>query len=186
MAVLDRLENRLTPEEEASIVSTTRELLGDTADAVRRAEAAADVPPAESPAPARVTPLRVLGFPVGNSADELALEILAKAVDDLPVTIEITPRLLSSELAAWTSSHGITVVCVADLPPHVPSRARYLVKKLRAFSPDIRITVGRWATSEMADESNELLTAAGANHVASTIEQSRAYLRELATPAAGA
>jgi len=180
LAELDRLEGRLNDADEASVIATTRELLADAADMVKRAETpdgAQRVEPVTDQPPA--TPLRVLGYPVSGAADELALELLSRAVDDLPIALEITPRLLVSEIPSWIEAHQINAVCFADLPPHSPSRARYLVKKLRGRAPDLRIMVGRWASVTMADESAEGLMAAGANHVGTTVEQSRGYLREL-------
>ena len=71
------------------------------------------------------------------------------------------------------------MVCFADLPPSPPSKTRYLVKRLRAALPEVRILVGRWAPPALADESTQVLREAGANHVASTLVETRAYLAGL-------
>jgi hypothetical protein len=68
------------------------------------------------------------------------------------------------------------VVCLADLPPSPSSKTRYLVKRLRAAFPELRILVGRWAPPALADESTQALRDAGANHVSSTLAQTREYL----------
>jgi hypothetical protein len=39
----------------------------------------------------------------------------------------------------------------ADLPPSSPSKARYLVKRLRAAVPGANIIVGRWAPPSLGD-----------------------------------
>ena len=57
---------------------------------------------------------------------------------------------------------GVSVVCLADLPPSPPSKTRYLVKRLHAALPDVRILVGRWGPPALADENTQALREAGA------------------------
>jgi hypothetical protein len=70
----------------------------------------------------------------------------------------------------------VSVVCFADLPPSPPSKTRYLVKRLHAAMPDVRIVVGRWAPAALSDESTQGLRDAGAHLVASTLAETRSYL----------
>ncbi len=119
----------------------------------------------------------MLGYATSGVADEIALAMLAHLLDDLPISVEITStRLQASELLALVHERGFTVVCLADLPPSAPSKARYLVKRLRAALPDVRILVGRWGPPELADESTQVLRDTGANLVASTLLETRTYL----------
>ena len=116
--------------------------------------------------------------------------MLAQVVDDLPITVEITStRMQASELVSLVHERGLSVVCIADLPPSLPSKTRYLVKRLRAALPDVRILVGRWAPPALADDSTQLLRETGANLVASTLLETRTYLAGLVEipriPAAG-
>ena len=67
-------------------------------------------------------------------------------------------------------------MCLADLPPSPPSKTRYLVKRLRAALPEVRILIGRWAPPALADESTQVLRDAGATLVASTLLETRTYL----------
>jgi predicted PurR-regulated permease PerM len=172
----DRLEGRLSQEEELVVVEATRELLSDAADSIRRlhpeeragADAALAVPR---------EPLRVLGYASNGVGDELALAMLAHLLDDLPISVEVTAtRMQASELVSLVQSRGVSVVCLADLPPSPTSKTRYLVKRLRAAFPELRILVGRWAPPPLADESTQALREAGATHVASTLAQTREYL----------
>jgi predicted PurR-regulated permease PerM len=177
----DRLEEHLSPDEEAAVIETTSEMiemLGETAP-----------PPAtaavESPR------LRIFGYPIGGAPDELALRMLGQLLGGLPVTLDVAgPRLLASELVAHVRAKNYPVVCIADLPPSAPSKTRYLVKKLRGAFPDVRIIVGRWAAPELQDETPQALVDAGATYVASTLADTRKYLAEaaqvtaLAAPAA--
>jgi predicted PurR-regulated permease PerM len=177
----DRLEQRLSPDEETAVIDATRELLWDAAESIRRLHP--EPPPAPSddpPRPGPREPLRVLGYATNGVADELALAMLAHLLDDLPVGVEITKtRLQASELLSFVEKQGFSVVCLADLPPSPPSKTRYLVKRLRAALPEVRILVGRWGPPALADESTQVLRDAGANLVASTLLESRTYLAGL-------
>ncbi len=178
----DRLERRLSPDEEAAIVDATRELIVDAAESVRRLKGAETIaaPPAGSEDPAILgprEPLDVFGYAVNGVNDEVALSMLAHLVDDLPICMEILgTRMQAQELIALVRDRKFSVVCFADLPPSPSSKTRYLVKKLRAALPDVRIAVGRWAPPPLADESAQALRDAGANHVASLLVESRDYL----------
>jgi predicted PurR-regulated permease PerM len=176
----DRLEGRLLPDEETAVIDATRELLWDAAESIRRLQpealASPDVPPLPDPS----EPLRVLGYATNGAADELALTMLAHLLDDLSIGVEISSaRLQASELVSLVQARGCSVVCIADLPPSPPSKTRYLVKRLRAALPDVRILVGRWGPPALMDESTQALRDAGADLVASTLVESRTYLSGL-------
>ncbi len=169
----DRLEQRLSPDEETAVIEATRELLWDAAELIRRLRPEPEEGP---PVPAR-PPLRVLGYAANGAADELALAMLAHLVGDLPLSVEVTgARMQASELVALVRDRGFTVVCIADLPPSPSSKTRYLVKRLHAALPDLRIVVGRWAPPALADDTTLALREAGATLVASTLTDTRAYL----------
>ncbi|HVH58467.1 MAG TPA: AI-2E family transporter [Vicinamibacterales bacterium] len=172
----DRLEQRLSLDEETAVIDATRELLSDAAESIGRLQPAP--PPAVDLAlPEPRKPLRVLGYSSNGSADELALQMLAHLLDDLPIAMEITKeRMLASELVSLVQTRGISIICLADLPPSPPSKTRYLVKRLHAALPEVRILVGRWAPPALADDSTHLLRDAGATLVASTLAETRAYL----------
>ena len=126
------------PHEEAAVTDTTRELLtllSESLSAPVNREAA----------------LRVLGYAVNGNPDELALRMLDQLVDDLPITLDITREpQMSSDLVALVRAKQYGAVALADLPPSAPTKSRYLVKKLRAAFPDLRIIVGRWANADLA------------------------------------
>lgn len=176
----DRLEQRLSPDEEKAVLDATRELLSDAAESIRRLPPDPPAPPADPPLPGPREPLRVLGYATNGAADELALAMLAHLLDDLPIRVEITStRLQASELVSLVQQQRFSVVCLADLPPSPSSKTRYLVKRLRAALPDVRILVGRWAPPALADESTQVLRETGANLVASTLLETRTYLSGL-------
>ena len=173
----DRLEQRLSPDEETAVIDATRELLADAAESIRRLQPESPAPPEDAPPPGPRGPLRVLGYAINGVADEVALAMLAQLLDDLPIDLEITgTRLQASELLSLVQAHGFSVVCLSDLPPSAPSKTRYFVKRLHAAFPDLRILVGRWGPPELADESTQVLRDTGANLVASTLLETRTYL----------
>jgi predicted PurR-regulated permease PerM len=175
----DRLEERLSPDEETAVLDATRELLSDTAESIRRLDPEPPAPTDDSP-PGPREPLRVLGYATNGAADELALAMLAHLLDDLPIRVEIvSTRLQAAELLSLVQQRGCSIVCLADLPPSPPSKTRYLVKRLRAALPDLRILVGRWAPPALADENTQLLRETGANLVVSTLSETRTYLSGL-------
>ena len=165
----DRIEGLLSSDEETAVIETTREVLD-----VLATDTAVPVTPATGI-------VRVFGYPGNGPGDELALRMLAQFMADLPVAIDVTTtKVLASELLEYVRSHDYSVVCIADLPPSPSTRTRYLVKKLRAALPDIRITVGRWGHETLADESLQGLVDAGASHVAVSLLETRKYLAEAA------
>ena len=181
-AELDRLEQRLSAEEETAIIDATRELLADVAASTRAVSpAAADGGGQAGPEPRR--PLRVLGYAANGAGDELALAMLGHLVEDLPIAVEVhTARLHAADLVALVQAEGVSVVCIADLPPSPPSKTRYLVQRLHAALPEVRIAIGRWAPAALADESTQVLRTAGASQVAATLAETRTYLEGLCEP----
>ena len=179
----DRLEGRLSQVEESTVSDSTRELIADAAEWI--SELALELPEAETAAavpelPGRRQPLRVLGYAANGTPDALALGMLAHLVEDLPIEVEIHPtRLLTNSLVSLLQDQKISVLCIADLPPSPPSKTRYVVKRLRAALPDLRIVVGRWAPSALADDRSDDLMADGATHVAAKLLDSRDYLAGL-------
>ena len=115
----DRLEHRLSPEEEAAVIDATRELVADAAETIRRY--AKTEPPVIATDPSLLgprEPLRVLGYAVNGVADEVALAMLEHLLDDLPIAMEITgARMQAVELVSLVRDRKFSVVCFADLPP---------------------------------------------------------------------
>lgn len=183
----DRLEHRLSPEEETEVLDASRELLIDAGDRIRdrQAELSDAGPDADADVDAEAAPVpvppdergRVFGYASNGAADELALGMLAQVVEDLPLTVEITSaRLSAGEMIAHVRARRISVVCFSDLPPSTSSKTRYYVKRLHGAMPDVRILVGRWAIGPVADDQAQALRDAGAQLVASTLVEARTYL----------
>ena len=179
----DRLEGRLSPEEEETIIDATRELLADARELARRRAENAPVQADDVPEVVAGENLKVLGYAVNGGADEVALSMLALSVEDLPVAIEITAdRMQASELVSLARDRKVSVIYFADLPPSPSSKTRYLLKRLHVALPDVHLAVGRWSPPALADETSQPLLDAGADHVASKLADSRKYLIGLMEP----
>jgi predicted PurR-regulated permease PerM len=173
----DRLEGRVSAEDESAVLAATRELV---ADAFASSQAALSGEGSES-GPASGPALSGLAYPANGAADEIALGVLKQLLAGTGVCLEIaSPQLMSSDILTLMREKGYPFLCIADLPPSVPSKTRYLVKKLGLSLPGVPILVGRWAPPSLEDESHAALTEAGASHVASTLLETRERLRELA------
>jgi hypothetical protein len=173
----DRLEGRVTAEEETAVIDATRELVADVLASSALAAAGSAPEPAEGTRPR----LAGLAYPANGAADELALHMLDQLLADTGVSLDIvSSRLMSSEVLALMRTERYRFLCIADLPPSTPSKTRYLVKKLGLSLPGVPILVGRWAPPGLADESHAALLEAGASHVASTLMETRERLMELA------
>jgi predicted PurR-regulated permease PerM len=180
----DRLENRLTAEEESAVVDATRELMSDAAVASRAARLArtngAVTTTAEHAAPG-VERVTVLALPANATSDELALHMFNQLLEDTAVVLDVVSgHMLASEIIAKVQEHGYKAVCIADLPPSPPSKTRYLIKKLRYALPELKIVVGRWAPPALADEHSRALLEAGADFVGSTLMETRDQLCQIA------
>ena len=103
----DRLEERLSLEEETAVIDATRELLSDAAESIRRLNPEPPGAPDHPPLPGPREPLRVLGYAANGVADELALAMLAHLLDDLPIAVEITrTRMQASEVVSLVQERG--------------------------------------------------------------------------------
>ena len=102
----DRLEERLSADEETAVLEATRELLADAAASIRAQQAAIASPPDAPPYAAPREPLRVLGYPANGVADELALAMLAGVLDDLPIVVEI------ANAAYWPRNSSVSCASV--------------------------------------------------------------------------
>jgi len=99
---------------------------------------------------------------------------------DGPIALETLPSpALFADGVRTLRERGYRIVCIADLPPSGPAKSRHLVKRLRAAVPELTILVGRWAPPPFEDESHAILQEAGADHVATTLIETREQLAGL-------
>jgi predicted PurR-regulated permease PerM len=187
----DRIERRLSAEEEQGVIEATRDLMSDPAVLATRAHAKAEpaLVEAETIPSLRAAgrELTVLGWAGSDRSDRMALSMLGQMLEPFAISLDVlSEHALASELIARVNELECPIVCVASLPPRSSSPARYLVKRLRAACPNLTIVVGRWAPEALADEHARVFTEAGANHVSSSLIATRDQLRQLAAQRASA
>jgi len=166
----DRVEGRISLAEEMDVIALTSKLLADLAEDVAAAPSAA-----EQAVPPRAT---ILGCPLVGDGDAVALQMLARILPD-SIALQIAASgMMSSDIIALVRREGYRIICIADLPPSPPTKSRYLVKRLRAALPEVKVIVGRWSPTTLGDESDEALRSAGATVVTSTLLETRRTLLE--------
>jgi hypothetical protein len=124
----------------------------------------------------------VLGCPVRDKADEVALVMLRELLDRARFDVELmSPEVLASEVVALVETTRPALICLSVLAPSGLAPARYLCKRLRARAPEVKIVVGRWgARSGVGEESWDVLLSAGADHVSGTLVDTRDHAAQVA------
>jgi predicted PurR-regulated permease PerM len=116
------------------------------------------------------TRVRIVGCPVRDEADVLALEMVRHLLDPARYRMEVSrPGILVTEVLAWVDLHRPALVCIGAVAPGGLSQARHLCKRLRSQFPGLKIVVGRWGLHDEMDADREHLLAAGADHVETTV-----------------
>jgi predicted PurR-regulated permease PerM len=164
------------------ILRTTREVVSDlsTFESLLARPVTAAEPNGEHSDGAKVPPVRVCAFPATDEVDELALTIFDQLLRPPNCEIEIaSPKVLTSEAMALVEKGEAAVVLIAAVPPGGLAQIRYLCKRLRAHFPELKILVGRWGFKDNLERTRERLQAAGADHVATTLIESRNQLLPL-------
>lgn len=168
-ARIDRAAGRLDEDDERAVVAGVRDIAEDVLGP--------DRPRSPGPAPA---PVRVFACPARDEVDAVGLEVFRQLVNPTLCDVDILPAgLLTAEVVARLARERSPIVVVAALAPGGLAQARYLVKRLRAVSPDVTILVGRWGAGEDIDVQRAALSAAGADQVAMTPTETRDQLLAL-------
>ncbi len=124
----------------------------------------------------------VIGFPVRDTLDEVALHILRVLLQSERIEIDVlSADLLLGERVAAVEAKLPAAVCMASLPPGDLTALRHSCKRLRVSHPNVvQIVVGRLGLREAPARSTELLHTAGANQVHATLAELRDAVRQIA------
>jgi hypothetical protein len=162
----DRAHERLSDEQLAFVVSASREIVDElVAHAVPAAPAARG---------------RILACPEQDEVDAAALHMLEHALAVAGVGVDaVSAEALAAEVVATVEEARPACLCIAAIPPGGLAHTRYLLKRLRARLPDVRVVVGRWGLASEPGEDTAPLLAAGATRVSVTLAATRDQVLEL-------
>ncbi|VTT97797.1 abc transporter permease : Uncharacterized protein OS=Nitrosomonas sp. AL212 GN=NAL212_2698 PE=4 SV=1: UPF0118 [Gemmataceae bacterium] len=171
MARRDAAEGDLDDASLGAIVRGVREVGGEVADlrpvVARTGEA---------------TRVRVLVVPARDEADHVAADLLAGALDPAVWDVRVPgDEMLASELVGQVESFQPAVVVLVSLPPGGVSHTRYLVNRLRARHPEVKLVVARLGQMDDAPTGPEAADGIkGADGVGRTLGEAQKRLAELA------
>ena len=175
----DLAAGRVISEDGEFVESALREMVDEMVESLdsemARSGDTAGVPARQAP-----EPVLLIGMPVRDTLDDVALEVLGVLLREVHCTFEIlSPETLIGERIAEVEARKPAAVCIASLPGDLMA-TRHVCKRLRARLPELPLIVGRLLNSRKAPErSCQLLKAAGARHVASTLEELRDLLQQV-------
>lgn len=123
--------------------------------------------------------IRLLLIPGRDSADLAAVEMLAHRLDATRWNAEVVPvDTLASELIERVQQFDPSALLIGSLLPGGVSHTRYLVTRLRARFPNLKIWIGRWGDSEELGEEREKAGIDGANGQQNSLTESLQHLNE--------
>jgi predicted PurR-regulated permease PerM len=176
----DRDRGLLTETDAQFVGQATREIL-DVLAQDAPASSAADTGIASESESGPADRVRIVGCPVRDETDALALEMLRRLLDPSRCELELTGTArLTAEVVAWVSQHRPALLCIGAVAPGGLSQARHLCKRLRTQCPELKIVVGRWGLHDEMDADRQLLLAAGADHVETTLLDTQRTLARVA------
>ena len=120
----DRLEQRLSPEEETAVIDATRELLSDAVESIRRLNPEPPEAPDHPPLPGPREPLRVLGYATNGVADELALAMLAHVLDICQSPSKLPGRACRPRSSCRSCTNGGSRSCASPICHPAPRQRR--------------------------------------------------------------
>jgi len=171
LARQNRERGELTWEDEQEVLQAAQEALEEMQTPPVAAPADLDRP--ESGA----APVLVLGLPAHDQADDLGLTMFKDVLPQAACRFEVvSSRLLLAEIVNAVAERNAALVLIATLSAGGLAHTRYLCKRLRGRFPDMKILVGCWGFPDLAERSRKKLEDAGADHVGTSLAQTRQQL----------
>ncbi len=154
----------------------TDDALGFVTAAAR--EIGEEVVLARPPVPAEGgSAVRILVAPARDEVDMAAAELFGRLLDPGRWDVELaTDKLLAAELLTQIELTKPAAVVIASLPPGGVAHTRYVVTRIKARFPDLRLVVGRWGRGD--DFADDGAQAGGADWVDATLADTRKRLSE--------
>jgi predicted PurR-regulated permease PerM len=157
--------------------ATVQEIAKDTIGVVEElAEDDEEETPGETAAPDAGT---ILCIGARNALDEAAAAMLAHLLQRRGVVARSVPRdAVAGKNLALLGRDGVPLICLSYVNPAATQHAHRLTRRLRQhFGLEVRIMVGLWTTMPADEAREELLRAAGADLLATSLGQA---LRQIA------
>ncbi len=119
----------------------------------------------------------LVGLPVRDRFDEIALALLDLLLQDVACELEILEAdKLVGERIAYVETKRPSAVCILSLAPGELTATRYVVKRLRARLPRLGLAVARLGADNASERGSQLARAAGVARVASSLGELRDML----------
>lgn len=163
----DHLNDALSPDHMDYIIATTGQIISRTAAESRGS------PVLEPPSDAH----EVLGIPVEDTVDELAMSMLANVLPASIVLKSVSADALSGEVLDQVQHRGVSVVCIGAIIPGGSHESRYLAKRLNGSFPEIAVILARWGLQNEKKQ-RELTQLPGVKGVAASLAEVRNYIVE--------
>jgi predicted PurR-regulated permease PerM len=115
---------------------------------------------------------KICCLPAKAIRDQLPCGMLEQLLGQMGVPVErVQGRKTIAELVDCVRNAHPRVVCISAVMPTTIIHARYLVSKLRANFPDLRIIVGLWARPSLTTETITTLKNSGADEIVTTLAE---------------
>ncbi len=129
----------------------------------------------------------VLGLPVRDRLDEIALQLLGVLMSDERCDFEVLAAdALIGEKIAEVDARRPAAVCIVSLPPGDLTAVRHAAKRLRARVSRPTLFVGRLGGGSESDRSRDLLRTAGVRDVGFDLAKLKELLRPVVQQAIAA
>jgi predicted PurR-regulated permease PerM len=162
----DKDRDELPEGDESFILRATSELLDEFGARL----SVSGVPTESSPHAANDNRVVLLACPARDKADQLAIEMLQKVLDNTKWDVQVAGvELTAAELTEIAAQTQPGIICIGSLPPGGLSHTRYLCKKFRSRLPGAKIFVGRWGLKSNFKDNEEQALSAGADAVTTTL-----------------
>jgi methylmalonyl-CoA mutase cobalamin-binding subunit len=115
-----------------------------------------------------------------DEADHLAALAFARVLPAADFHAQVLGHpVLAGEIVDRVAESGAGIVCISAVPPQAAIQAGYLVKRLKARLPALKILVVLWTSEDIA-RARARLGETGADKIVSGFTEAIAQLRELA------
>jgi len=130
-------------------------------------------PPEASEVAARLPSHRVLCLPARDHSDELAATMLSKVLTEgtnHEVRV-VSVETLAAEMVGQIQEFKPDLVFISAMPPLATSHARYLCKRIKGESEEIRLLVGLWNADGPMEQASDRLKSVGAESIVKTFKE---------------